>query len=55
LFWAIWTVGFGKERIIPQQFRQLQSTARYVHELRLESLYVDVLNLSGNAKRPTAI
>ena len=44
LFWAIWTVAFGKERISVDQFRQLQSTAKFIHELRLGSLYVDALN-----------
>jgi AbiV family abortive infection protein len=44
LFWALWTPSFGKEKITADQFRQFQSLAKSIHELRLASLYVDAIN-----------
>lgn len=44
LFWALFTPGFGKEQITAAQFREFQSLAKSIHELRLASLYVDAIN-----------
>lgn len=44
LFWALFTPGFGQQQITPDQFLEFQSLAKFIHELRLASLYVDAIN-----------
>jgi AbiV family abortive infection protein len=47
LFWALWMTGFKNQKIAPDDFRQFQDLAKYIHELRVASIYVDPAHLSA--------
>ncbi|PYU47943.1 MAG: hypothetical protein DMG48_22040 [Acidobacteria bacterium] len=41
LFWALWAPSLEAGQITADQFREVQSLSKRIHELRLASLYVD--------------
>jgi AbiV family abortive infection protein len=41
LFWALWTPSFETARITAEQFLEIQSLSKKIHDLRLSSLYVN--------------